>query len=74
MELKKKIGMALRAKRAEGSEPISQREIADAADISLRYYNYLENGQKMPTLDIIQRIAEQYGMKMSELCKLIEEQ
>ncbi len=74
MELKKKIGMVLRDLRKTNEDlALTQSEIADYAGVSLRYYNYLENGKKMPTIETLSKIASVYKMKLSEVCKLIEE-
>ncbi len=70
---KKKFALALRSIRTSQGTKLSQWDIADMAGISLRYYSYLENGQKMPTLDTVNKIAEAYGMKLSDFCKIIEE-
>ena len=47
--------------------------IADEIGISVRYYHDLETGKKMPTLAVIEAIASVYQMKLSQLCRLIEE-
>lgn len=74
MELKKKIGMVLRDLRKTNEDlALTQSEIADYAGVSLMYYNYLENGKKMPTIETLSKIASVYKMKLSEVCKLIEE-
>lgn len=74
METKKKIGLVLRdLRKAQGEDNLTQLDIAEYAGISLRYYNYLENGEKMPTIETLMKIASAYKMKLSDLCKLIEE-
>lgn len=74
MELKKRIGMVLRDLRKSSNDvTLTQLDIAEYAGISLRYYNYLENGQKMPTIDTLFKIASAYKLKLSDICKLIEE-
>lgn len=74
MELKKRIGMVLRDLRKSSNDvTLTQLDIAEYAGISLRYYNYLENGQKMPTIDTLFKIASAYKLKLSDICELIEE-
>lgn len=41
--------------------------------ISVRYYNKLEGGKTLPTIDTLSKIANAYKMTLSDLCKLIEE-
>lgn len=47
-ELAKHIGETLRKIRVSQSEKITQADIADFADISTRYYAYLEAGERIP--------------------------
>lgn len=77
-KLKRVIGLVLRNLRESHNQSVSKEErltqsdIADFAGLSTRYYNYLENGQKMPTIETLIKIAEAYKMPLSELCKHIE--
>ena len=78
MDLKVRLGLILRDLRlkkslVENARHISQEEIAVAAQVSVRYYHDLENGKRMPTLEVDERIAKAYGMKLSEFCKAMEE-
>ncbi len=73
MEIKKKIGLVLRDLRKAQEGKLTQLDIAEYAGVSLRYYNYLENGEKMPSVQTLIKISEAYKMKLSDLCKLIEE-
>lgn len=51
---------------------ISQKELSEWAGISHRYYSDLERGKKMPTIDVIQKIAEVYEISLSALCTRID--
>ena len=64
----------LRRKNSEsGMTDLTQADIANSAGISVRYYNKLENGKTLPTIDTLSRIAESYHLSLSEISKLIEE-
>lgn len=64
----------LRRKNSEsGMTNLTQADIANSAGISVRYYNKLENGKTLPTIDTLSRIAESYHLSLSEISKLIEE-
>ena len=62
-----------RTKSESGIAELTQAEIAYSAGISVRYYNKLENGKTLPTIDTLSRIAESYHISLSEISKLIEE-
>lgn len=77
VRLKKDVGIVLRGlryqKSVEADVKLTQNDIANESGVSLRYYNKLENGLSMPTIDALLKIASIYDMTLSELCKLIEE-
>lgn len=77
MELQKKIGCVILNLRqnmhSQGGVRITQQDIADEADITLRYYQLLEAGEKMPTLSVAEKIAKAFNLKLSEFCVLVEE-
>ena len=62
-----------RTNSESGMTDLTQADIAYSAGISVRYYNKLENGKTLPTIDTLSRIAESYHLPLSEICKLIEE-
>lgn len=66
---------SLRRKKSEEEADINltQSDIAYDAGISVRYYNKLENGKTIPTIDTLMKIAGTYKMTLSEICKQIEE-
>ena len=71
-ELSSKIGDALRKIRLSQSDSLTQAEVADGAGISTRYYAYLELGQKMPSFEVIMKIARAYKMSLSDFTKYFE--
>ena len=68
-ELAKHIGETLRKIRVSQSEKITQADIADFADISTRYYAYLEAVKRIPSFDVMLKIAKSYDMSISDFCK-----
>ena len=65
---------SLRTKESQEAEVnLTQADIAYGAGISVRYYNKLENGKTIPTIDTLTKIAGTYKMSLSEICKQIEE-
>ena len=73
MELQKKFALAILSLRTKNEVKITQRDIADEADMNIRYYQSLEADEKMPSLKTVEKIAKAFDMKLSELCKIIEE-
>ena len=59
--------------RRNSEVKLTQKDIADEADITLRHYQYLELGEKKPFLETVDKIAHAFGMKLSEFCKYMEE-
>ena len=64
---------SLRKKSQEEDVRLTQEDLAYDAGISVRYYNDIENGKKLPTLEVLMKIAYAYKMSLAELCKQIEE-
>lgn len=69
-----RIGDSLRKIRLSQSDNLTQADVAEGAGISTRYYTYLELGQKMPSFEIIMKIARAYRMTLSEFVKNFENQ
>ena len=64
----------LRNKKSQEEEiRLTLADVAYDAGISVRYYNDIENGKKLPTLDTLMKIAYSYKITLTELCKQIEE-
>ena len=70
--LAKEIGSQLRKIRNAQDGRLTQAEVADYAGISTRHYCYLELGEKMPSFEVIMKIAAAYKMSLSEFCKNFE--
>ena len=65
---------SLRSKKSQEEEVrLTQADVAYGAGISVRYYNDLEKGKKLPTLDTLMKIAYSYKMTLADICKQIEE-
>ena len=64
---------SLRTKNSQEGLNLTQFDVASGAGISVRYYNKLENGKTLPTIDTLMKIADTYKMSLSEICKQIEE-
>lgn len=74
-KLRRKIAYAIYMLRTQRNDlRITKQELADDVGISVKYLYELENGKKMPSLEIVANIAEAFDMKLSDFCKLIEEQ
>lgn len=69
-----RIGESLRKIRLSQSDNLTQADVAEGAGISTRYYTYLELGQKMPSFEVIMKIARAYKMTLSEFVKNFENQ
>lgn len=64
---------SLRKKSQEEDVRLTQEDLALGAGISVRYYNDIENGKKLPTLEVLMKIAYAYKITLAEICKQIEE-
>ena len=74
-ELKKKIAYAIYMLRTQNRDiKITKQDIAYEVGVSSKYIYELENGKKMPSLFVVEGIARAFGLKLSEFCKIIEEQ
>ena len=76
MTLQKKIGCVILSLRQQAHNQdgvkLTQQDVADEADITLRYYQSLEAGKRMPSLSVVERIAMAFGLKLSEFCAIVE--
>lgn len=68
-ELARQVGETLRKIRVSQPEKITQADIADFAEISIRYYTYLESGERLPSFEVMLKIAKAYDMCISDFCK-----
>lgn len=74
MELHEKFRKVILQQRNRTDFKLTQEDIAKEAGLTIRYYQKLEAGiAKRPSLDVANRIAHAFDMKLSDLCKLMEE-
>lgn len=74
MEIYEKFRNAILILRRRDEIKLTQKDVADEADLTLRYYQKLETGDvKRPSLEVVDKIAHAFGMKLSEFCKFMEE-
>lgn len=71
MPLKKNIGIALRNLRTQ--KGISQEKLALETGIGRRYMSDIENGRRNVSLEIIEKLADFFKIKPSELVEKIEQ-
>ncbi len=71
MDIQTKFGRAIVKLRRERG--ISQERFAFDSGIARKYFSDIENGKRNISLDIIERIANQFEMPISELMKRAEE-
>ena len=71
MEIKDKFAKAILQLRHRDLK-LSQRDVADEADISLKYYQKLEAGKSVPSIVTLEKLARSHSMSLSELCGIIE--
>jgi transcriptional regulator with XRE-family HTH domain len=70
MSLQKNLGITLKALRAE--KGISQEKLALSTGIDRRYMSDIENGKRNISLEIIEKLAAFFEMKVSELIQTTE--
>lgn len=73
MDINEKFSKAILRLRINNDVKLTQKDVADEADLSLRFYQDLESGKKRPSLETVEKIAHAHSMKLSDLCKIIEE-
>lgn len=66
-----KFGKALAALRIK--QKISQEELADRLDLHRTYISQIERGLKSPSLRVLDRIADYFNLKLSQLFKIVED-
>ena len=70
MSLQKNLGITLKALRAE--KGISQEKLALSTGIDRRYMSDIENGRRNVSLEILEKLAAFFKMKVSELIQRVE--
>lgn len=70
MSLQKNLGITLKALRAE--KGVSQEKLALSTGIDRRYMSDIENGRRNVSLEIVEKLAAFFEMKVSEFIQRIE--
>ena len=73
MDINEKFSKAILVLRISNDVKLTQKDVADEADLSLRFYQDLESGKKTPSLETVEKIARAHSMKLSDLCRIIDE-
>ena len=71
MTIQEKVGKTIIKLRKE--QGMSQETFAYESGIDRRYMSDIENGKRNISLDILERIADKLGIKLSELFLKVEE-
>jgi len=69
--LGKSFGCAIRTRRRELE--LSQEVLSEHSGVHWVYISHIENGQKSPTLRVIERLAEALQTEVSVLMKMAEQ-
>lgn len=72
MDTKKQFALTIRRLRTYCDPKLTQQDVADEAGISRRQYIKLENGESMPNLETLIKLANAFDKKLSDFCKDIE--
>ncbi len=58
---------------ARGRAGLTQEELAERAEVSVRFVSFLETGRRQPSLSALAAISAGLGLEMSALIMAIEE-
>lgn len=72
MTIEQKFGAAVLRLRKERN--LSQERFAGEAGVSTRYMSDVENGTRNVSIDIVEKIAKQLNLSISELFKEVEKE
>ncbi len=70
MDIHQKTGLAIVQLRKE--QGISQYNLALKANITFRYLSDIENGKRNLSLNILEKIANALGVKVSKILEMVE--
>ncbi len=70
MDIHQKTGLAIVQLRKE--QGISQYNLAIKANITFRYLSDIENGKRNLSLNILEKIANALGVKVSKILEMVE--
>ena len=71
MELNEAVAFVLRQLRLERN--LSQEKLAELIDSHQVYISEIEQGKKLPSLNVLNNIAQAFQIPLSELVRQIEE-
>ncbi|MCL5125314.1 MAG: helix-turn-helix domain-containing protein [Deltaproteobacteria bacterium] len=63
--LPKKLGKRIQKRRKEVG--LTQEDLADKIGVSRAYMGFIEQGRNMPSVEVLEKIARQLKIRMSEL-------
>ena len=66
------VAVAKTVRELRQNKGISQEKLADAIDSHQVYISEIENGKKIPSLQVIYKTASFFGLTLSEFAALIE--
>ena len=66
--IKKKNMIGLKIKIERVKRGLSQEQLAELADLSRPTIGAIERGERSPSFDSVEAIAEAFGMPVQELC------
>ncbi len=72
VKLKKSVSTVLYGLRVENQ--LTQINLSEISGVGRSYLSHLENGDSMPTIEIIFFLASAFDMKPSELLELIDQE
>ncbi|MBR4679264.1 MAG: helix-turn-helix transcriptional regulator [Bacteroidales bacterium] len=72
MEIQEKFGLVIRKLRRQ--KHVSQEKFALDAGIDRTYIGDIENGSRNISLQMIEKIADYFGIQISEIFKQIEDE
>lgn len=61
-------------KEARQSAGLSQEELAERAEVSVRFVSFLETGRRQPSLSAISAVSSGLGVDMTALIGAVEKQ
>lgn len=70
--MKAVIQLGMRIRYLRSLRKWSQEDLALEANVNKNYICDLENGRRNPSLDILERISDAFGITLSELFRGIE--
>lgn len=70
LEPQKSVGYAVRSRRHAAG--LTQRELADSADVNVTWLSHLERGRANPAWGTLSRLADALGISMVDLAREVE--